>query len=550
MKKTAIILLFILFCNPKSFGQTVSINSLVVNNVSVNSTDPINIHPSAITTISLSTQVLFTIPQGNNGTIDVYYRKNNNSPVVTASGGSGGFLQFNGGNSATRSFVITLNPAQFDPTGGYIYSEYKTSTGTTYKSVNIPIVKIIPDINIPPSDPNNASQTVPYGGIPLLPSFVNYYNISSQDWVDNANNIVLSDRNGWLLYNTVTIRQRTIFIDGRIQYEPQKMNITVSKFLPNLSRLFVNNVISNNMYVPIGQNPQAIIGNQASESHSTASGTVTNTLSNYQWQSRVIYPFWWGNFSEGLALYGWQDIPGATQTNYTPSSPIRGMEYRRLVLESPNNTSIYRNCAASNIITVYPVDNKNIGNTICCDQNVLYNANANPIIGSSLPGAVIYKWQSSFDGIDWQYCSTGKDYTPVKFTSGRRPYVGNIKYRRLVLDYSTNLYYLSNEINIFYSSLSSKISNKKDEKTDLANNSSMTIYPNPSASIITVDGIDNISTFKVKVIDLTGKTVIYKESNHSKSELLQLDISMLPNGIYTLELENEYNKFTKKIVKN
>ncbi|MBW4359945.1 T9SS type A sorting domain-containing protein [Flavobacterium taihuense] len=561
MKKIMLILLFILFCNPKSFGQTVSINSLVVNNVSVNSSDPINIHPSAITNISLATEVLFTVPQSNYGTINIYYQKNKISTPITADGGSGGNLLFNGGNSAGRTFNITLNPAQFDETGGYIYSEYKTDTGTIYKSVNIPIVKTIPNINTPPSDPNYATQTIPYGGTPLLPRFVNYYDAASKDWVDSSGNIVLSERNDWILYNTVTIRQRTIFTNGTIKLEPQKMNITVSKFLSDFSRLYVNNEISKNMYVPLGQNPGTIIGNQASESHNTATGTVTNLLNNYQWQKRTIYPLWWNNINEGLALYGWYDIPGATQANYTPPSESRGIEYRRLVVENPSDKSISRKCSTSNKITVYPIDNKDINNTICCDQTAYYNTNPNPITGTILVGSTAYIWQSSPDGIDWNDFSTrnlngnstgnstGKDYTPIRSTNGRRPYVGIIKYRRLALDYGTNLYNISNSVSVNYSNQTAKISNEKNKKIEV-NDNILKVYPNPGISMITVNGIDNISSFQVKVIDTTGKIVISKDPNQSDNELIRLDISTLPKGIYILELENKSNKFRKKIIKN
>ncbi|WP_281323566.1 T9SS type A sorting domain-containing protein [Flavobacterium aestivum] len=556
MKKITIILLFILFCIPKSFGQTVSINSLVVNNVSANSTQPINIHPSAITTISLSTQVLFSVPQGNNGTIDIYYRKNNNSPVITANGGSGGYLLFNGANSATRSFVITLDPAQFDPNGGYIYSEYKTSTGTTYKSANIPIVKIIPDTNIPPTiDPNYATQRVPYGGIPLLPKFVDYYDIQSQEWVDSANNVVLSDRNGWILYQSVVIRQRTTFKNGTTKLEPQQMNIIVSKFLPNYSNLYVNNQISGDQYIATGQNPGTIIGNQATESHSTTPRGTVNNLNYYQWQRREVYPLFWNIINYGLAVNGWHDIPGATQANYTPPSPSTGIEYRRLVLEDPSNSSESRNCTASNVVSVFPISNLNITNTICCNQTV--STNPAPIQGDrTSASSIYYQWQSSNDNINWFNILSNadkKDYAPL-YPSNLRMSPQNVYYRRIVQEFIASakcIYYISNVVTITYitRTRTSKISNTKSEKTELANNS-MTIYPNPSSSIITIDGINNISSFKVKVIDLAGKTVISKEPNQSNNELLQLDISMLPNGIYTVELENEFDKFTKKIIKN
>ncbi len=555
MKKITNILLFILFCNLKSFGQ-VTISSLIVNNVSVNSTTPVNIHPSAITTISLSTEVKFTSPQDDSGTIKIYYQKNKTSPIITANGGNGGNLLFNGGTSTTRNFTITLDPAQFDPSGGYFYSEYKTSSDVVYKSTNIPILKIIPNTNpIPPSDPNYASQTVPYGGIPLLPDFViNNPNVQSLYWVDNNYNNILPDiTNGNRLFKSIYLFQKINLIDGTSHIERQRMSVTVSRFLPDLANLTVNNTISSDMYIPVGQTPNTLIGNQATETHTIAGSRtqITNPLNNYQWQSRIIYPFWWENFDYELSLYGWKDISGATQQNYSPPAPTRGIEYRRLILEKPNDNSTYRNCAASNVITIYPLDNNtNIINTICCDQIVNYSATPSIITGSSIHGSIVYKWQSSATGIDGYYNLNGKDCTPARPwpQRGQSTYVGTIKYRRLVLDYDTNLYSLSNETTIVYSSFSGKNNNKK-EQIDMINNST-TIYPNPSNSIITIDGIDKIASYKIKIIDATGRTVLSNNSKSSNNESFEIDISTLTNGIYVLELENETNKFTKKIIKN
>ena len=551
MKKNTIILfLSAMFYNSVSYGQTVSINALAVNNVSINSTAPINLESVSISNISLSTQVLFPNPQNNTGTINVYYQKNTSSPAIIANGGSGGNLLFNGGNSATRSFNITLDAIQFDASGGFLYTEYKTYSGIKYKSSNIPIIKLIPTPTnpLPPSyDPNYASQLVPYGGIPLLPKFANYYNVSSQDWIDGSNNVVLTERNAWNLYSNVTIRQRTIFTDGTVKLEPQKMGISVTKFFPNFNRLYVNNEISSNQYIPIGQTPQTIVGNQASESHSTESGTVTNFLNNYQWQKRIIYPLYWNNFNYQLVFYGWSNIPGATQANYTPPSASRGIEYRRLVIENPSDNSISRNSATSNIIGVFPISNINIGNTICCDQTVYSNSTANPIVGPLVNGSVTYQWQASTDGIKWYdiYNANNKDYNPV------RPYsrIPQVYYRRVVLNYGDNLYYLSNVVKIIFSNSTGKISDKKIKKADM-NDNSIVIYPNPSSSIINIDGIDNIASFQIKVIDLTGKTIISKKPNQSDNNSLQLDISILPIGVYLLELENEFKKFSRKIIKN
>jgi hypothetical protein len=552
MKKYTIILFLIaLFYNIPSFSQTVTINSLIVNNVSMNSKDPINLGNSSISNISFSTEVILpSVPSDSYpGTINVYYQKNKNSVALTPTGGNGGNLLFLGGTSRNRSFVITLDAAQFDLTGGFLYSEYKSSSELIYKSSPIPIVKTAPlPPNFPPSDPNYASQIVPYGGTPLLPNYPSYLNIASQDWVNNGNTSIIW-QNELIMYKSDVIRQRTIFTNGTVKLEPQKMNITVSKFFPlYTTRFSVNNMISNDQYIPIGQNPQTIIGNQASESHyDSGNNKITNLLSNYQWQSRVIYPFWWVDFNYGLSLYGWYDIPGANQQNYTPPTASRGIEYRRLVLENPSETSINRNCASSNSVRIIPLNN--LINPICCNQTIEYGSTTNPqpLTSAMLNGSIYYQWQYSYDNIYWvDYFenSHSNNYSFIRNSRGSNPSY----FRLMTLDYSTNLYNLSNVVRIIYNERPRKIKNIEKQDNNLDN--SIILFPNPTSSIINLSGINNLSPTKINIIDMEGKVIISRVFNKSMNGSIQLDISSVATGIYTLELENKNVKTTKKLIKN
>lgn len=79
--------------------------------------------------------------------------------------------------------------------------------------------------------------------------------------------------------------------------------------------------------------------------------------------------------------------------------------------------------------------------------------------------------------------------------------------------------------------------------TDEYSFSSITISPNPTHSILTIQNNSNSVIDKIRVIDLTGKKVLETEKNTT------IDVSALENGIYILEVFSGENKITKKFIK-
>lgn len=72
----------------------------------------------------------------------------------------------------------------------------------------------------------------------------------------------------------------------------------------------------------------------------------------------------------------------------------------------------------------------------------------------------------------------------------------------------------------------------------------ITLYPNPSSNQIQIANLSNLNIISCSIKDITGK-LISKQSN-SKS----IDISMLPNGLYFVEIHTDKGLLTKKIIKN
>ena len=70
------------------------------------------------------------------------------------------------------------------------------------------------------------------------------------------------------------------------------------------------------------------------------------------------------------------------------------------------------------------------------------------------------------------------------------------------------------------------------------------MYPNPTTSILNLDFSNEIAVDKVKVIDMTGKTVLQQDQNFT-----QINVDKLTSGLYIIELYSENEKFTSKFIK-
>lgn len=75
----------------------------------------------------------------------------------------------------------------------------------------------------------------------------------------------------------------------------------------------------------------------------------------------------------------------------------------------------------------------------------------------------------------------------------------------------------------------------------LDNSATLTIYPNPTFDIVHIDRND---VKNILVYNIQGATVLKSKSNAS-----DVDMSQLPAGMYTLEIQTENKKYIKKIIK-
>lgn len=551
MKKINILLFLLLSIAINA--QTVSMQ-VVVGNSGNTINIPINTSSYDViiaTSVSMTTSPSDMYP----GTIKIYYQKNATSPAIVANGGDGGSLLFQGATTAVRQILITLNSAQFNADGGFVYAEYQTYSGSKYKSSNFP-VKIVPT----PTDPGNGGSTscalyerVPYNGIPILP----YHDPQYQEWYILPENLPYSTFNGpgQPVYSASKINQRDI---GGTYPTSCEFNIYVRPIFTNItSRFFIDNTIASNQYVNQGTSPQTITGNSAILTYTTGGrGDQVNhviPLNNYQWQKRIVqsYEIPWAAYTNYMINYGWQNIPGATGQNYTPPATTGVVEYRRLIIENPEAPYYNWNTAASNVISIYTIGNTNVGNTICCNQTIT-NINNIPTINGNSPislnGTIYYQWQSSADQQNWSniYMANSYSYKPASSGRGSGGRRNDTSYmRRILIHMNTGISYISNTVAYTYQIGAAKIN--ADAINLELKNLDLTIYPNPSQSVLNIDNNNMLLPLTIKFFDLTGRQVADYELTNSNS--FQINISTLPKGTYIVTAENNSQKTIKRIIK-
>lgn len=514
------------------------------------------------TTVNTTTSPSDTYP----GTLKIYYQKNTTSPAIVTNGGDGGSLLFLGGTTAVRQILFSLNAAQFNPDGGFIYAEYQTYSGLKFKSSNFPV-----KVTTTPIDPGNGGgsnscalyEFVPYNGIPILP----YHNPQSQEWYIMPENLpyYFFTGPGQPVYSSARINLRDIgttyptSCDFDIHVRP------IFKSIGNVA-LTIDNTISSSQYITQGASSQPINGNAATLSYVTGGrgNQVTNIipLNHYQWQQRIVktYEINWTGYKNYMATYGWQDIPGATGQNYTPPTTTGIIEYRRLIIENPDDSRFNWNTASSNVVTIYAISNTNIGNSICCNQTIT-DMNNIPVANGTGPinliGDLTYQWQSSLDQQNWTniYGANNYHYQPKsssRGSGGRRNYP--VYMRRILTHNSTGMSYISNIVTYNYQIGASKISSNSidnlDFKTETEINSKeldIIIYPNPTSSTLTISSNNSSLPLIVKFFDLTGRQVINNTILSYNST--PIDISNLPRGTYIVTVENNDQKINKRIIK-
>jgi len=137
---------------------------------------------------------------------------------------------------------------------------------------------------------------------------------------------------------------------------------------------------------------------------------------------------------------------------------------------------------------------------------------------------------AKFDGINWSFF----DKSNSKFPSYRVSQIKVDKYNNKWLATPDGLV-AYNEDAVFVKE------NKQTEKK-------LTVYPNPTTSTFQVKGLTTESeVLKIKVYDMSGKTVYTKESTHDSPTI---NIENLTPGIYFVKLTTQEQTAVSKVIKH
>lgn len=79
--------------------------------------------------------------------------------------------------------------------------------------------------------------------------------------------------------------------------------------------------------------------------------------------------------------------------------------------------------------------------------------------------------------------------------------------------------------------------------------SNVSIYPNPTSSVINVLNPSNLSSLKIEMFDMNGRRVLVDNKSLANSDLGSINIEKLETGIYTLRVYNDEGQKTFKVVK-
>ena len=135
------------------------------------------------------------------------------------------------------------------------------------------------------------------------------------------------------------------------------------------------------------------------------------------------------------------------------------------------------------------------------------------------------------------------DVTQMPASEVGRIKTGSIGVMGVRVDYNNRIWYVNRNEKKLVRIDNSNVPTSVESQ---ANNTGITVYPNPAGDVAYVK-IDNASfgnESTIKMYDMTGRTVKQVTSTENR---VQLNTSSLPSGIYTIEVTNKEGRFLQKL---
>jgi PKD repeat protein len=160
------------------------------------------------------------------------------------------------------------------------------------------------------------------------------------------------------------------------------------------------------------------------------------------------------------------------------------------------------------------------------NQNTVFNFTQ---YSTGFPNA--YKWSISPNTFTYQSGTSDTSANPIIKFNQTANYSVQLKVTNL---FSADSLLRSSYINV------QKVGVNNVEK----NNTSISIFPNPTNGLVQIQSPINIQT--ILVFDITGKQLLQQEPNTQTDEI---NISNLPQGLYQIHIQTEMGVVVKKLVK-
>lgn len=269
-------------------------------------------------------------------------------------------------------------------------------------------------------------------------------------------------------------------------------------------------VISMDQTICLGSAPDTLESN-ADASHVGCGGSGT-----YQWEME-------SPCGSGF----WSQISGATSPDYLPASPTVTTCYRRAatVPNGCTNVTMYSNTITITVNPAPTVD-PGPGAYLCCGP--VYTMGGSPTAsGGASP--YTYNWNPS---VHLSCTNCANPTTDIcQWTNGEQN-----SYTITVTDANGCTAWTKVEIR---RSLTCREGNPNDPEADL-----ISIYPNPSDGMITVNIPESKIGETMSIYDLTGRMVYTENLSGQQSKI---NLSMYETGVYFIHIGSGENEFIQKI---
>lgn len=229
--------------------------------------------------------------------------------------------------------------------------------------------------------------------------------------------------------------------------------------------------------------------------------------------------------------------------NATLSSPTPTLSYSNIGLndEYVDDIEVYNNVlyiSSGGVEKIIKFD-LSAGSPVPVDYLDAIDLNFNKGIFITSTGYLYVTNANEIEKIDLNNASATLDYvgnqTTYQDTSNGIPYLAN--FRDVVLIGNTLYMTLEEQGRIL------KITNATLGASTFSYEN-IKMYPNPTTSILNLDFSNEVIVNKIKVIDITGKTVLQEDQNFT-----QINVEKLSKGLYTIEIYSQNEKLTRKFIK-